>query len=101
VYPEGEAERTGGGGNSVSEALRDNACTSRVALGLVQSASYMRKGYRKPLGGSCVRSGDIEPKRRPPAPSINKKTAHVTVGVNDFLAGRDSTHEAQGKRTHL
>ena len=27
--------------------------------------------------------------------------AHVTVGVNDFLAGRDLTHEAQGKRTHL
>ena len=26
---------------------------------------------------------------------------HVTVGINDFLAGRARTHQAQGKRTHL
>ena len=29
------------------------------------------------------------------------ENTHVTVGINDFLAGRDSTHQARSKRTHL
>ena len=38
-----------------------------------------------------VKSGD----------SSSSDTAHMTVGINDFLAGRDLTHRARGKRTHL
>ena len=33
--------------------------------------------------------------------SSSSDTAHMTVGVNDFLASPDLTHRAQDKRTHF
>jgi len=71
-------------------------------MGLVTWYRYIAQGLLVELTLLTIgqaRSKQIEVERTAIIEAIESK--HVTMGINDFLAGRAQTHQARGKRTHL